>query len=186
MMPCATTLPEDAPVHKAINLLLHGRNLTIAVVDAVGQFRGALAEHDLTQVVCFPQKWSHPIHEFMASNFVTFDESDDASDVYDYLSRGSVQRAFVLQNDCPVGIVSMASLMRWIEQNTDSTNGTDLTAANPAAVHSLADRILEETQRLQAELETASNSAPLDPDAADKIQALAASLLDVCQLPETL
>ncbi len=124
MCPDVATLTTDAPLAEAIHRLVPGRHVAIAVIDARGEFRGAMTDHDLTRLVCVPQQWSRPVDKFMTAHCVTFEEHDPAVEVYEYLARGSVPRAFVLRNKRPVGIVSTATLIQWLDQQAQGSAGS--------------------------------------------------------------
>ncbi len=182
MVPCKATLQRGEPIQRAVAVLMQQSSQSVVIVDESGKFCGVLAETDLTPVVQSGADWTRPIHEFVANNFVAFDGSDPADQVFEYLSRGSVSRAVVLQAGCPVGIVGMASLMQWVQQ-TQAASSDSQSNTEASSLDSLAESLLSEILRLRDELAVESSSPSENGmfDAAAKIQELATHLKDACQ-----
>jgi diguanylate cyclase (GGDEF)-like protein len=123
MVPCDVHLHRETQVGEAVDPLLKQRSLSVPVVDDDGNLCGVLCESDLMEVAAFPERWSSVVHELMTTNFVKFDSTEPARSVYAYLSRGSVQNAVVVQDECPVGCVGLASLMCWVGRTAKGSPG---------------------------------------------------------------
>ncbi len=113
MSPVVLCLREMETVGQAAELFLRSRLNSTPVVDENGKLLGILSEKDLMAAMVSLDAWKLPISEVMKPNVITYEESTPIRTIYDFLCRVSIRRIVVVNDNCPVGTISRATLLRW-------------------------------------------------------------------------
>lgn len=146
------TVPADASVYDAAQILLNSGVSAAPVVDADGKMLGIVSEADLmyrTEIGTVPGKsWlqrlladdavmardyirahSHRVADVMTKNVVTAEERTSLGDIATLMQRHRVKRVPILREGRLVGIVSRANLVQGLlarePEPTESSTGDD-------------------------------------------------------------
>jgi two-component system cell cycle response regulator len=115
MNPMVACLREDDTVGQAAEFFLRSRINSTPVVDARGRLCGILSEKDIMAAMVSPDFWKHPVHELMKPNVICYDEDTPIRVIYEFLCRVSIRRVVITKDDCPIGTISRATLLRWFK-----------------------------------------------------------------------
>jgi diguanylate cyclase (GGDEF)-like protein/PAS domain S-box-containing protein len=105
---------QNDTVRHVADLFLQLRVDSAPVVDAAGTVTGIVAEADLLTRTALGKGWEDKIRDVMRTDVVCYEENTPVAQVYDFLSRVSVPRVIVVNNGRPSGVISRATLLRWL------------------------------------------------------------------------
>lgn len=160
------TVPANATLGEAAELLRKLRTSALPVVDAHGVLVGVLAEKDVIFVLPSQDAWSLPVERVMQRNFVSFDEHSPVSAICEFLSRAVVRRVFIVRDGCPIGAVSQGSLLRWYGTRMQSENSARSHGTSPATAEGRRARLVHGANAVAqcaSQLSTAGAGQASDP-----------------------
>lgn len=105
---------QDDTVRNVADLFLQLRLNSAPVVDETGTVAGIVAEADLLNQTALGKGWEATMRDVMRTDVVCYDEDTPVEQVYQFLSRVSVPRIVVVDQGRPTGVISRATLLRWI------------------------------------------------------------------------
>jgi len=126
------TVPHNAEVDVAIELILNKKVSALAVVDSRGALLGVLSEYDVLELcgkLAESDATLHPCSEYMTSPVKTVSPHASIDVVAKIFKAASIRRLFVTDGDKLVGVISRRDLLRYIRQNRH---------ASPAAAVAMA------------------------------------------------
>lgn len=100
----------------ATQMLVKGGVNSTPVVDEQGYLVGVISEKDLMQAFRRPEAGNTLVSEVMRREVVSFEESDPAIHVYEYLSQAAIRRVIVVKDGRPTGVISRGNCLRWVHQ----------------------------------------------------------------------
>ena len=99
---------------RVAGMLLQLRLNAAPVVDDQSRLIGIISENDLLAVTALSPCLNTPIGKCMKTNIVQYDEQTPAKEVFRFLTRASVSRVVVVREGRPTGVISRATLLRWL------------------------------------------------------------------------
>jgi signal-transduction protein with cAMP-binding, CBS, and nucleotidyltransferase domain len=129
-----------------------------------------------------------PIRECMKTNVIQYDEETPAKDVLRFLSRASVPRVVVVSEARPTGVISRATLLRWLrnwsvaQRQSEVVVGAGVVPMRRAGVLKAADAATDRLAELRAYLATHdSDFVPCAVAEATRLEDLAHDILAHCR-----
>lgn len=101
-------------VHHVANLFLQLRLDSAPVVDEEGKVIGIVADTDLLTHTSLGNGWEDKIHDVMRTDVVCYEEDTPLRQVFEFLARVPVPRVVVVSEGRPTGMISRATLLRWL------------------------------------------------------------------------
>jgi CBS domain-containing protein len=120
MSPSVITVPHNAEVDVAIELILTNKVSALAVVDSQGTLLGVISEYDVLQLcdhVADSGTTLEPCSKFMTSPVKSVSPHASIEVVAKIFRTASIRRLFVTESDKLVGVISRRDLLRFIRQN---------------------------------------------------------------------
>lgn len=114
MMPVLATLSGDATLFDATRFLLDLHLDAVPVVDREGRLLDFLSEDDICKRLCSGKDWQTRLSDCVMSKPACLDVHSSASAAFKFMMRVSVRRIAILDGEQPVGVVSRATLLRWL------------------------------------------------------------------------
>jgi CBS domain-containing protein len=114
------TVPHNAEVDVAIELILTKKVSALAVVDSHGTLLGVLSEFDLLELCGKLGEAGaalHPCSEYMTSPVKSVSPHASIDVVAKIFQAASIRRLFVTEGDKLVGVVSRRDLLRYVREN---------------------------------------------------------------------
>jgi len=114
------TVPHNAEVDVAIDLILNKKVSALAVVDSHGTLLGVLSEFDLLELcgkLADSDSAMHPCSEYMTSPVKSVSPHASIDVVAKIFQAASIRRLFVTEGDKLVGVISRRDLLRYVRQN---------------------------------------------------------------------
>ncbi len=105
---------EHDTVGRVAGMLLQLRLNAAPVVNDQSRLIGIISENDLLAVTALSPCLNTPIGKCMKTNIVQYDEQTPAKEVFRFLTRASVSRVVVVREGRPTGVISRATLLRWL------------------------------------------------------------------------
>jgi diguanylate cyclase (GGDEF)-like protein len=153
MAPAMFCPNEHDTLEFVANLFLQLRLNAAPVVDDAGALVGIVSEDDLLAMVAGGKPSDTPIRECMKTNVVQYDEQTPAKEVFRFLDRASVPGVAVVSQACLTGVISRASLLRWL-RNWSAVHQPSGSVSEPAPLAARGAGILKAaaaaSDRLQA------------------------------------
>ncbi len=122
------SVPAEATIAEAVDILLDHRVSSAPVVDAQGKLAGFISERDLMMLNVSPESWQTRVGEIMKSNVVCYEEGAPGSQVFQFLCRALIHRVVIAQSGRPVGVISPGSLLAYFRDSV-----AQAAAASPVA-----------------------------------------------------
>jgi CBS-domain-containing membrane protein len=110
MSPCPVTLHGDKPAAEAANLLHRTHLEALAVVDAQGQYQGAVIAEDLCDPPSTKDLDSATAGQLAAAHVPAFDPDTHLERLLEFFARKGGTVAAIVHAGKPIGFVSAASL----------------------------------------------------------------------------
>jgi CBS domain-containing protein len=126
------TVPHNAEVDVAIELILTKKVSALAVVDSHGALLGVLSEFDVLELcgkLAESNAVLHPCSEYMTSPVKTVSPHASIDVVAKIFQAASIRRLFVAEGDRLVGVISRRDLLRYIRANRHVANATSQQAS---------------------------------------------------------
>lgn len=142
MAPTVYSPHQDNSVTNVADMFLQLRLNAAPVVDQQGLLAGILSENDILAVSASTASLHTPISDCMKTNVVQYDEETPAKTVYQFLSRVAVPRVVVVKEGRPTGVISRATLLRWL-RNWSNLNDQGDRIPRPASASSRHGGILK-------------------------------------------
>jgi len=120
MTPSVVTVPHNAEVDVAIELILTKKVSALAVVDSHGSLLGVLSEFDLLELcgkLAESDAAMHPCSEYMTSPVKSVSPHASIDVVAKIFQAASIRRLFVTDGDKLVGVISRRDLLRYVREN---------------------------------------------------------------------
>jgi len=115
MAPAVYCPSHQDSIRCVADLLLQLRLNAAPVVNDDGHLIGVITENDLLAVFTSASCVNAPVGQHMrTTNVVQYDERTPAKEVLRFLSRASVPRVVVVKGSHPTGVISRATLLRWL------------------------------------------------------------------------
>ena len=111
------SVPAEATIAEAVDILLDHRVSSAPVVDAHGKLAGFISERDLMMLNVSPESWQTRVGEIMKSNVVCYEEGAPGSQVFQFLCRALIHRVVIAQSGRPVGVISPGSLLAYFRDS---------------------------------------------------------------------
>jgi len=108
------TVKKDAPVYDAIELLLKNNITGLPVVDDKDNLVGIITEKDVIKLLYINIKEDSKVKQFMTKDVVTFDESDNLTEIAECFFQNNFRRVPILKNGKIVGILSKKDIIAYI------------------------------------------------------------------------
>lgn len=89
------------------------------VVDDSGRLAGIVSENDLLTAIASGGRDQQTIQTCMKTNVVQYEEHTPVKEIFRFLSRAAVPRVVVVHQNRPTGVISRATLLRWLRNWTD-------------------------------------------------------------------
>jgi len=113
MVPLVVCMREDETIGQAAEFFLRSRLTSAPVTNAEGKLIGILSEKDLMAAMVSLDCWQRPVREVMRPNVICYDEDTPVRVIYEFLCRVSIRRIVITKDECPTGIISRGTLLRW-------------------------------------------------------------------------
>ena len=108
------TVKKDTPVYDAIELLLNNHITGLPIVDDNDNLVGMITEKDVLKLLYANIKEDAKVEQFMTKDVVTFDESDNLTDLAECFIHNNFRRVPILKNGKIVGILSKKDIIAYI------------------------------------------------------------------------
>ena len=108
------TAKKNTPVYDAIELLLKNNITGLPIADDDNNLVGMITEKDVLKLLYANIKEDAKVEQFMTKDVVTFDESDNLTDVAECFIRNNFRRVPILKNGKIVGILSKKDIIAHI------------------------------------------------------------------------
>ena len=108
------TAKKDTLVYDAIELLLNNNITGLPIVDDDDNLVGIITEKDVLKLLYANIKEDAKVEQFMTKDVVTFDESDNLTDVAECFIRNNFRRVPILKNGKIAGILSKKDIIAYI------------------------------------------------------------------------
>jgi two-component system cell cycle response regulator len=190
MSPAIFCPREHDTLRHVTEVMLQLRINSAPVIDQDGRVTGILTESDVLTRTADGAGWDLTVREAMEQTVVCYDESAPLEQVYQFLARSSIPRVVVVQEQCPVGVISRATLLRWFHnwtrtQGNANGNGEDSRKVSRAESRAgiletaqvIADRVEEMKRHLAS---TDEDFVPCVVGEATRLQSLVNDLLGYC------
>jgi diguanylate cyclase (GGDEF)-like protein len=184
---------EHESVDCVADLFLQLRLNAAPVVDDQSRLVGIISENDILAVAASNACLNMPIRECMKTNVVQYHEETPAKDVFRFLSRASVPRVVVVSEACPTGVISRATLLRWlrnwsnVHRQSDSAPSTAPVPMRQAGILQAADAAGDCLAALRSHLATHnSDFVPCAVAEATRLEDLAHDILAHCRSQDRL
>ena len=188
MAPAVYCPQEHESVDRVADLFLQLRLNAAPVVDDEARLVGIVSENDLLAVTASNPCLNTPIRECMKTNVVQYDEETPAKDVFRFLSRASVPRVVVVSEARPTGVISRATLLRWlrnwsnVHRQSDSVPSMTPAPTGRAGILKAADAASDRLAALRSHLATHdSDVVPCAVAEATRLEDLAHDILAHCR-----
>lgn len=135
MAPTVYAPHRDETVGNVADMFLQLRLNAAPVVDRQGLLAGIVSENDILAFSASTTDLQTPIGECMKTNAVCYEEETPAKAVYQFLSRAAVPRIVVVKDGRPTGVISRATLLRWL-RNWSNLNSPCDRIPRPASASS--------------------------------------------------
>jgi diguanylate cyclase (GGDEF)-like protein len=106
-------------VDRVADQFLQMRLNAAPVVDDSGRLAGIVSENDLLTAIASGGRDQQTIRTCMKTNVVQYEEHTPVKEIFRFLSRASVPRVVVVHQNRPTGVISRATLLRWLRNWTD-------------------------------------------------------------------
>ena len=188
MAPTVYSPHRDETVGNVADMFLQLRLNAAPVIDEEGLLVGILSENDLLAVSASTTDLQAPIGKCMKTNIVRYDEETPAKTVYQFLSRAAVPRVVVVREGRPTGVISRATLLRWL-RNWSNVHDQFDRIPRPAPVSSRHGGIVKATEVATERLavlrshlaEDQSDFVPCAVAEATRLEELAHEILAHCR-----
>lgn len=110
------TICQTDTIANATQMLINEGFNSAPVVDEKGYLVGVISEKDLMQAFRRPEAGKTLVSVVMRSEVVSFDESDPAIHVYEFLCQAAMRRVIVVNDERPTGVISRGNCLRWVHQ----------------------------------------------------------------------
>ncbi len=114
MAPAVYTPYQDDTVDRVADIFLQLRLNAAPVIDDEGRLVGIISENDVLAVAASNTWLAMPVRECLRGNVIQYDEETPAKEVLRFLARASVPRVVVVREGRPTGVISRATLLRWL------------------------------------------------------------------------
>ncbi|MBM4090779.1 MAG: diguanylate cyclase [Planctomycetes bacterium] len=193
MQPAVYAPHQNDTVGAVADILLQLRLNAAPVLDDDGHLVGIVSETDLLAVAASTACLEMPVRECMKTDIVQYDEKTPAQDIFRFLARAAVPRVVVVRDGSPTGVISRATLLRWLrnwseahrprEGNSDAHS----VAARRAGILKAADTASERLAALRGHLAThATDLVPCAVAEATRLESLAHDILANCRGQDTI
>ena len=108
------TVKKDTSVYDAIELLLNNNITGLPIVNDDDNLVGMITEKDVLKLLYANIKEDAKVEQFMTKDVVTFDESDNLTDVAECFIRNNFRRVPILKNGKIAGILSKKDIIAYI------------------------------------------------------------------------
>ncbi len=112
------TVADDAPIEKAVRLLLEKGYAAVPVIDKGGKLVGLVSEHDCVRVLseAIAERWpSGLVRNHMTTDLETVAPTEDILALATRFTQGRHRRLLVVENGQLVGLIARRDLMRGLE-----------------------------------------------------------------------
>ncbi len=197
MTPIVSGLHADETVRSAVQFFLRFRINSAPVVDNEGLLVGILSEQDVMAIMLLPNWWQTPVSDVVKPNVVCYDEATRAIRIYEFLCRVSIRTVVIVRDGKPTGLINRGSLLRWFANNqaacSRSANAAECSAEEDALpgldareqLRATSKALVNETTRLQGELDRSDDVTISVIGGASRIQELVNDLLTNCNYAST-
>ena len=120
MTTAVVTVPHNAEVDVAIELILIKDVSAVAVVDSHGALLGVISEYDVLELcgmLADSDMTLHSCAEYMTSPVKTVSPHASLEVVAKVFKAASIRRLFVVDGDNLVGVISRRDVLRYIREN---------------------------------------------------------------------
>ena len=114
MSPAVYSPHQDDTIAQVADMFLQLRLNAAPVICDQGRLTGIICENDILAVSASSACPDMPVRDCMKTNVVQYDEEVPAKTIYQFLSRAAVPRVVVVNDGCPSGVISRATLLRWL------------------------------------------------------------------------
>jgi CBS domain-containing protein len=188
MAPAVYSPHQDDTVDRVADMFLQLRLNAAPVVDDDARLVGIISENDLLAAAASNRCLDMRIRECMNTQVVQYDEETPAKDVFRFLSRASVPRVVVVSEARPTGVISRATLLRWLRNWSNMHRQTDFVqSATPfpagrAGILRAADSASDRLRALRSYLATHDTDfVPSAVAEATRLEDLAQDILAHCR-----
>ncbi len=189
MAPAVYCPSQHDTIRCVADLLLQLRLNAAPVVNDVGHLVGVIAETDLLAAITSASCLDTPVGQIMrTTNVVQYDENTPAKEVLGFLSRASVPRVVVVKGSRPTGVISRATMLRWLrnwcetQHSLESTEGDMPTCSRRLGMMKAAGAAIERLQAFRGFCETPDAVfAPCAIAEATRLEGLAHDILTQCR-----
>jgi CBS domain-containing protein len=105
------TVEKNCSIYEAIRILVEHRISGLPVVDD-RRIVGIITEKDILQLVVRESHLPGPVEAYMTRQVITFDEEQDAAEIWSCLIRSSFRRVPIVREGKLSGIISRTDLLR--------------------------------------------------------------------------
>lgn len=127
MSPAVYSPHQDDKVEQVADMFLQLRLNAAPVVDDEGLLVGMISENDILAVSSSARGRNTAIRQCMKTNVICYDQETPARSVHQFLARASVPRVIVVAQGRPVGVISRATLLRWLRNWSNVGRGESAT-----------------------------------------------------------
>ena len=188
MAPAVYSPQEDDTVDQVADMFLQLRLNAAPVVNAEARLVGIVSENELLAVAAASQSLNVAIRECMKKDVVQYNEETPVKAIFRFLSRASVPRVVVV-NDCqPTGVISRATLLRWlrnwssVHRRSTGVPGTASALARHAGILRAADAANQRLTVLRSYLAVHDTGiVPCAVDEATRLEGLVHDILAHCR-----
>jgi signal-transduction protein with cAMP-binding, CBS, and nucleotidyltransferase domain len=114
MVPVLASLRLEATVSQAARQLMELNLDSLPVVDAAGKVTGFVTEQDVMTLMLDARHRDQSLASCNHFSVAIFEETVAAEEIAAFFSRSAVQRAVIVRQGIPVGLVSRRTLLRWL------------------------------------------------------------------------
>ncbi len=172
MIPLFHRLSLDWHTSQAAEYLLQCRVSSAPVTDRAGGLLGVISDKDILAVAESQNPSKHVVENIMKTNVVTFDVQTSLAHILKFMVRSSSRSVVITRDDKPCGLVTRATILRWMMchvwgGNTDGDGDADCSVTNEVEQNSplrgLADELVSRADNLRKHLLEDTASGDLGP-----------------------
>jgi len=143
MMPFPLSIHPHDSVATVANYFIRTQFESLPVIDYDGKLIGVVSETDLIAVIRQMEQWASPIKSFILPNVVSYPKETPIRTIVDFLTRTSIRRVMIIQDDVLVGYIDRTILLRWLQNQWTEVNGkhSDIIPESPR--HDFKNQVLK-------------------------------------------
>lgn len=107
------TLASSTTVGDAARFFLDTGHNSAPIVDENEKLIGVVCEVDVLRVILCPDAWNWSVGKIAKPELVRYDARTPIEGILEFLSRVTMRRVIIVNNDRPVGSICRTSLLRW-------------------------------------------------------------------------